>query len=115
MKRRHYKLYKVRVSFIYVSHPLLTGGPFSMNAIIGVAGNVNLNEDQLNYHFTQIIEELLHSEPVLEEYSDFKDLQIYNEGILEAVPVGLGEPGESHYLPFHAGLTVTTDDCIVIM
>lgn len=53
--------------------------------------------------------------PVLEEYSDFKDLQIYNEGILEAVPVSLGEPGESHYLPFHAGLTITTDDCIVIM
>jgi len=53
-----------------------------MNAIIGVAGNVNLNESQLEYHFTQIIEELLHSEPVLEEYSDFKDLQIYNEGIL---------------------------------
>ena len=115
MKRRHYKLYRVRVSFIYVSHPHLTGGPFSMNAIIGVAGNVNLNEDQLNYHFTQIMEELLHSEPVLEEYSDFKDLQVYNEGILEAVPVGLGEAGESHYLPFHAGLTITTDDCIVIM
>lgn len=71
---------------------------------------MNLNEDQLNYHFTQIIEELLHSEPVLEEYSDFKDLQEYNEGILEAVPVGLGEAGESHYLAFHAGLTITTDD-----
>ena len=86
MKRRHYKLYKVRVLFIYVSHPHLTGGPFSMNAIIGVAGNVN-----------------------------FKDLQIYNEGMLEAVPVGLGEPGEPHYLPFHVGLTVTTDDYIVIL
>lgn len=115
MKRRHYKLYRVRVSFIYVSHPHLTGGPFSMNAIIGVAGNVNLNEDQLNYHFTQIMDELLHSEPSLEEYSDFKDLQVYNEGILEAVPTGTGEEGESHYLPFHVGLTITTDDCIVIM
>ena len=115
MKRRHYKLYKVRVLFIYVSHPHLTVGPFSMNAIIGVAGNVNLNEDQLNYHFTQIMGELLHSEPLLEEYSDFKDLQIYNEGVLEAVPVGLGEPGEPHYLPFHVGLTVTTDDYIVIL
>ena len=115
MKRRHYKLYKVRVLFIYVSHPHLTGGPFSMNAIIGVAGNVNLNEDQLNYHFTQIMGELLHSEPLLEEYSDFKDLQIYNEGVLEAVPVGLGEPGEPHYLPLHVGLTVTTDDYIVIL
>ena len=51
----------------------------------------------------------------MEEYSDFKDLQIYNEGVLEAVPVGLGEPGEPHYLPFHVGLTVTTDDYIVIL
>ena len=113
MKRRHYKLYKVRILFIYVSHPLLTGGPFSMNGIIGVAGNVNLNEDQLNYHFTQIIEELLHSEPALEEYSDFKDLQVYNEGVIEAVPQDTID--DTPRMHFQAGLAITTDDCIVLM
>ena len=59
-------------------------------------------------------EAFINKMPVV-EYSDFKDLQIYNEGVLEAVPVGLGEPGEPHYLPFHVGLTVTTDDYIVIL
>lgn len=113
MKRRHYKLYRVRVSFIYVSHPHLTGGPFSMNAIIGVAGNVNLNEDQLNYHFTQIMDELLHSEPALEEYSDFKDLLVYNEGVIEAVPQDTID--DTPRMHFQSGLAITTDDCIVLM
>lgn len=113
MKRRHYKLYRVRVSMIYVSHPHLTGGPFSMNAIIGVAGNVNLNEDQLNYHFTQIMDELFHSEPALEEYSDFKDLQVYNEGVIEAVPQDTID--DTPRMHFQTGLAITTDDCIVLM
>lgn len=113
MKRRHYKLYRLRVAMNYVSHPLLTGGPYMQNALIGVAGNVNLKESQLEYHFTQLMEELLHSEPALEEYSDFKDLKVYNEGVVEAVPMEKSE--DTPRLHFHSGLVITTDDYVVIM
>lgn len=113
MKRRHYKLYRVRVSLNYISHPLLTPSPFMMNAIIGVPGNVTLEESQLEYHFVQLMEGLFHSEPALEAYSDFKDLQVYNEGVVEAVP--MENIDDTPKMNFHSGLAITTDDYIVIM
>lgn len=66
MKRRHYKLYRVRVTMNYVTHPHLIGGPYMQNDLIGVAWNVNLEESQPEYHFTQLMAELLQSEPALE-------------------------------------------------
>ncbi|MGN8913573.1 hypothetical protein [Anaerofustis butyriciformans] len=56
---------------------------------------------------------MLHSEPALEEYSDFKDLQVYNEGVIEAVPQDTID--DTPRMHFQAGLAITTDDCIVIL
>ena len=115
MKRRHYKLYRVKFLLNYISHPLMASNPYSQDVLIGVAGNVTLEESQLEYHFTNIITELLHSEPALEEYSDFTNLEVHNQGMVEAMPVGMGTEDDSKPLSFHSGLAITTDDYIVLM